>query len=56
MQHWLDMMTKRLRIFGQKDACRFSDICKMYAQDSHTCNHDSEARAYCGISRTMAEA
>jgi hypothetical protein len=49
---------KRLSmIFDRKgDACRFSDICMMYAEDSHTCNHDSEARTYCGISRTMVEA
>ena len=35
--------------------CKYANICKGYSNESHTCQHDSEADGYCGYYVTFKE-
>lgn len=35
----------------KKEICRFSVMCKGYRADHFTCNHESEAKDFCGYYR-----
>jgi hypothetical protein len=46
----LEHLRRKLdHLFPSPDVCKFHAVCSGYRKEAHTCQHDDEAKYYCGL-------